>query len=344
MNIILCHTGSRRRLTALCGALVLALVIPCGCSQLTDPNVPEPLRPRVEPVHGGDYLLYRPSRYERRFTWPLIVACHGGVGDSANRRIRAWTQLAEQYGFLVIAPTLEGAGGWFAAKPEEQRTLQRRDEERILAAISHVRAGHSVSEDRIFIHGWSGGAHTALFTGLRHPELFRAVALSQPKFDEAFIADVAGVIDHHQPVYVNYSIEDAITGKHGKRCVDWLRSQHANLSDDTIGPVTQLDTERPIAFFRDTVRKTPWLVIDAEPSPGGSPLEVRLTLRASFEPQKCAWRFGDASQGIGADTVHAYEQSGAYDVEVTVDGPDGAPLTRRVRLTMPEMVLSRAGS
>ena len=335
--------ATRRRRTPSC-AITLALLIPCGCSQLVDPNVPEPLRPRVEPVHGGDYLLYRPSRYERRLSWPLIVACHGGVGDSPNRRLRAWTQLAEQYGFLVIAPTLEGPGGWFARKPEEQQALQRRDEERILAAINHVRAGHSVSEDRIFIHGWSAGAYSALFVGLRHPDLFRAVALSQPKFDEAYIADVGGTIDHHQPVYVNYSVEDGITGKHGRRCVDWLRAVRANLIEDNIGPVTHLDTERPIAFFRETVRKTPWLVIDAAAAPGGNPLEVRFTLRASFDPGKCAWRFGDASQGIAADTVHAYGESGTYDVEVTVDGPDGAPLNRRVRLTVPEMVLSRAGS
>ena len=56
-----------------------------GCSQLIDPNVPAPLRDLVEPVLGREYLLYRPSHYDREYDWPLIVVCHTSFPDSPNR-------------------------------------------------------------------------------------------------------------------------------------------------------------------------------------------------------------------------------------------------------------------
>ena len=74
-----------------------------GCSPYVDSRVPEPIRPVVEPVLGREYLLYRPSGYDKRLTWPLIVVCHGAFPDNPNRQIRVWTELAESDGFLVLA-------------------------------------------------------------------------------------------------------------------------------------------------------------------------------------------------------------------------------------------------
>src|SRR3990172_2443966 len=94
--------------TAICVHLLMICLPLTGCSEYTDPNVPEPIRPFVEPQFGGEYLLYRPSSYDRNKAWPLIVVCHSSFPDSPNRRIRAWTQLAESHGFLLVAPRLTG--------------------------------------------------------------------------------------------------------------------------------------------------------------------------------------------------------------------------------------------
>jgi hypothetical protein len=103
--------------------------------------------------------------------------------------LRAWTQLAERYGFLVVAPTLTSAAGWWSSGGAEQIARMRNDEDRILACVRHIRAGHSISDDRIFLHGYLGGAYAAMMTGLRHSDVFRAIALSQPRFDDPLLAE-----------------------------------------------------------------------------------------------------------------------------------------------------------
>ncbi len=313
-----------------------------GCSQYIDPNVPEPIRPYVEPEHGGTYLLYRPSAYDREKSWPLIVACHSSFPDTSNKRIRAWTQYAESYGFLVAVPELKGVKGGFAVKPGKQIARQRDDERHILAMIRQIRAGHNVSEDRIFIHGFSGGAYAALYTGLRHPEIFRALALSQPKCNEGYLGDVAAGIDRHQPVLVNYSVIDAITGKHARHCLDWLRTQGGNVLEDTHGAVLAADTKRPIAFFEEVLRKQPWIRIRAFRAAGRDPLQIQFKMQCSYQPTHFRWEFGDGEESAVAEPVHAFTSPGTYQVTVAVDGPTDGRHSRSVAITVPEALLGKA--
>lgn len=321
-----------------CVFLSICVFLP-GCSQFIDPNVPEPIRPYIEPEHGGTYLLYRPSAYEREKSWPLIVACHSSFPDTSNKRIRAWTQYAESYGFLVAVPELKGIRGSFPLKADKQIVHQRHDERHILAMIRQIRAGHNVSEDRIFIHGFSGGAYAALYTGLRHPEIFRAVALSQPKCNEGYLADVAEGIDRHQAVLVNYSVIDAITGKHARRCLDWLQAHGANVMEDAHGAVQPADTKRPIEFFEEVLRKQPWIRIRAFPAPGRDPLEIQFKLQCSYQPKHFRWEFGDGEESAVAEPVHAFATPGTYPVTVTVDGPKDGRHSRSVAITVPEALL-----
>src|SRR3972149_5461108 len=134
-------------------ALWISLSLP-GCSQYIGPNVPEPIRPFIEPQFGDEYLLYRPSSYDRNKAWPVIVVCHSTFPDSPNRRLRAWTELAESQGFLLVAPRLTGnKNSWISGAKKEKKPPD--DETHILAVIQHVRAAHNVSDDRILIHGFT---------------------------------------------------------------------------------------------------------------------------------------------------------------------------------------------
>jgi len=322
--------------------LSLCCVLVTGCSQYIDPNVPEPIRPYVEPEFGHEYLLYRPSAYNNDHAWPLVMVCHSSFPDSPNKRIRAWTRLAEQHGFLVAAPTLSGNRASWPPKAPKQIPLQRDDEKRILAVIRNIRAAHNVSNDRIFIHGWSGGAYAALHTGLRHPEIFRVITMSQPKFDESYLTDVDDAIDHYQPVLVHYDVADAITGKHARRCVNWLRSRSANLSEDSHGAVTAGQAGRPVEFFEEILRRVPWIRIRAFPAPGGDPMKIQFKLHCSYQPTTYHWKFGDGDESTTPEPVHVYASQGTYPVAVTIDGPDGTQQQRSVHLKIPEVALGGA--
>ncbi|MBU0719673.1 MAG: hypothetical protein KJ749_15625, partial [Planctomycetes bacterium] len=163
-------------------SLVLTLAI-AGCSQYIDPNVPEPIRPMVEPHGSQEYLLYQPSNYDRSLSWPLVIACPSSYPDSPDRQIRAWTALAESRGFLVAVPALASTKSTWSRQLAEHVARLRHDEAHILAMVQHIRGAYNVSEERIFIYGWAKGALPALRTGLRHPRLFRSVAVMRPKLD-----------------------------------------------------------------------------------------------------------------------------------------------------------------
>ena len=317
----------------------IVLCVAAGCSQLIDPNVPEPIRPMVEPLLGRPYLLYRPSGYDRDSGWPLIIVCHSSFPDSPNRQIREWTQLAESRGFLVAAPKLTGVASRFPSASDRQRSLQSEDERRIIATVQHVQAGHNISEDRIFIHGWSGGAYAALYAALRNPDRFRAVSLIQPRFDPDSFVDVGKIIDRHQPVLVHYNSGDALSGKHAARCVQWLRSHDADVRDDPLGPARRSDTPRAVEFFERVIRKDPWIRIRAFPRSTDNPFEMQFKLKCSLVPARYSWEFGDGEVSNEAEPIHIYVRPGTYRVTVTVDDADRHSQSRSIQLTVPQAFL-----
>lgn len=322
------------------GLLVTSLLTGSSCSQLIDPNVPEPLIPRIEPAQGREYLLYRPARYDADYRWPLVVVLHGGFPDSANSRIRAWTTLAESHGFLIVAPTLQSTRTLWSGKTEQQLDRLRRDEQQILSVIQHVRAGQNVSRDRIFVHGFGKGAMVALYAGLRHPDLFRAITVSRPKFDATMLAPTANLVDHHQPVLVHYDLSDVIFGHHAKDCTQWLRDRGANLTDDSHGKELSTNAERSVQFFKDLLRASSWYRIRAYASGKVNPLEIQFKLRFDQSPTDFQWEFGDGATSNQAEPVHTYQQPGVYRVVVTVTDQKRKRHRRSATLKVPEATLT----
>jgi len=334
--------SSRTKLGPTFTIAVVSIAFAGGCVSHIDPNVPEPILPFTEPEQRSDYLLYRPSSYDRNYEWPLIIACHSGFPDSPHQQIRDWTQLAEREGFLVAVPTLTGVRKSFAPNPEKQRLLQLEDEGRILAVIRHIQAGHSISDDRVFLYGFGGGAHAALFTGLRHPALFRAIALLQPAFNQGYLSTNDVHVSRYQPVYVNYNVTDSILGKHGKRCVEWLQHEHAETTDDPSGTAARDQVDRALVFFEDVIRRTAWMHVSVLPSAADNPLERRFQLRCTPKPTTIHWSFGDGDGSNVTEPMHVYADPGTYRVEVTATFPDRNTDTRSVSLTVPQGIVTPA--
>lgn len=321
-------------------ASLLACVNVVGCSQYVDPNVPEQILPFVEPELGREYLLYRPSSYDRQRAWPLVVVCHGGFPDSPGAQMRIWDVLAEEKGFLVVTPTIETTGGLFPPSVEKELPRFRKDEAHIMAALDHVRAGHTISPDRIFIHGAGGGAHVALRTGLTRPETFRAVSLFKPKFDEKYLADVARLISPWQPVFVRYDIGDSISGKHGSRSVAWLRTKSNHVFEDKTGLAQEEVGRRATSFYEGVLRSIPRILITAQP--GDDALEARFTVNASPQPHIYEWSFGDGETSPVARPIHRYPAEGTYRLTLTVTLPDGNSHARTVDIRIPGAIVSPA--
>ena len=311
-----------------------------GCSALIDPNVPERIQRHVEPLGEEPYLLYVPSSYDRTLSWPLVVVCHSSFSDSPNKQIRHWTEQAESRGFLVVAPKIRSTYRALGSSITDHISKLRRDERTVLNAIRHVQGAHHISEDRIFIHGWSGGAYAALYVGLKNPDVFRTVSLLQPRFDSGLNNDIARQIDPYQAVFINYSSSDAIFGKNASACVDWLRDHGANVVDDPFGPSRASSTERIVDFYEDNTRKHAWIRVHLVHADDENRLVVQFKARCSYKPLQYRWQFGDGDESPVAEPIHVYAKPGTYLVTLSIAGPKDRRDSRTFDVSVPQARLS----
>jgi len=318
------------------GSLAMLVVLIAGCPQYADPSVPNPIRQQVEPSHSGKYLVYTPTGYDGSQAVPLVILCHGTTPwDTPQRQIRDWVKIAENETFVVAAPFLKGTRGDLAPSASRQIKLQRDDERTILGVVRHVRAAHRIQPDRIFMSGWSAGNFAVLYTGLKHPELFRALAVLQGNFDEEYLTDLEGDVDPYQPIFVLYGTTDLLTGKQGKACVDWLYGQGAYVFDYRVSGPHRAHPRRAFDFFSRVVRQVPWLHLRWTTPELSDPFTVQLSAHGSFTPRVYDWDFGDGETSPIAAPIHTYTEPGQYTITLRAKTPDDRRIIRKLTLNIP---------
>lgn len=154
----------------LCWVLVgMALTVP-GCVVHQRQDTPVPAERRVEPRTDSSYYIYVPSYYTEGEDWPLVITLHGTIPyDTSDKQINEWKYLAEQKGFIVVAPSLRSSQGVGFAPSEADLDHDRRV---ILATLEEVSGQYNIDKDTVLLTGFSGGGFPLYETGLRHPEKF----------------------------------------------------------------------------------------------------------------------------------------------------------------------------
>jgi len=213
------------RLTFLLGCFAMLMVLP-GCPVNLN-RVPGDTDKLKDPQTGGEYYLYVPSWHNNDQKWPVIVTCQGTEPyDTAWSQIHEWRRLAEQFGILVVAPKLQASDSARTISPEDQIRRQRHDEQVILSTLQRTITSLNGDPNRVFLVGWSGGGYDVYYTGLRHPEIFRAIAVRMGLFDEKFLPDVKNRIDVHQPVFIFLAAEDfPVINTQCRKAHQWLLDQ-----------------------------------------------------------------------------------------------------------------------
>ncbi len=132
-------------------------------------DYPGPQR-RTVTVGGSSftYDLYVPTSYRPETPWPLLCLFHGQGGDGASIR-DFWQPTAEREGFLLLATSATGSsGGW----------VPSRDAPRFEAALNDALDAYAVDQKRIYVWGFSAGAHFVHAIALLNSDLFAAYAVS----------------------------------------------------------------------------------------------------------------------------------------------------------------------
>ena len=148
---------------------------------------------------------------------PLVVVLHGctQTPDGYNRSA-AWSDAAEEYGFVLLFPEQQRANNpnlcfnWF--QPEDTRRGAG-EALSIREMIEHVVVSHGMDQGRIFITGLSAGGAMAQVMLATYPELFHSGAI------------IGGL-----PYGVANSVDEAFQRMHGRNAPSTTQLRSALLT------------------------------------------------------------------------------------------------------------------
>ena len=183
-----------------------------GCPVWQDQDTPVEQFRSVEPETGRAYWIYVPSYYKADQSWPLVVTLHGTyVWESYERQIKEWKKLAEEEGFIVVAPKLRAASvqGILPVAHDTRMAALRDDETMILALINSLSDAYNIDNQAVMITGFSGGGLPAYYAALNNPTRFHMLILRScnsdiKQFEEVTLTDEAKKL----PIYIYWGKDD----------------------------------------------------------------------------------------------------------------------------------------
>lgn len=182
------------RQLALIGAVVLFVARFAVAGEPSKKDLPKPALGKIEKrtydfKEAGkamEYAIYVPTKYDKAKKWPLIVALHGLFSTPQQiMRYQGLTDLAEKNGCIVVAPMGYNTSGWYgAAPPFKGKTvppnLHELSEKDVMNVLDIVRKDFAIDADRIYLMGHSMGGGGTWHLGIKHPDLWAALAPIAP--------------------------------------------------------------------------------------------------------------------------------------------------------------------
>ncbi len=132
------------------------------------------------------YSLYVPKGYDKAKKYPLMVALHG-LGSSHWQIIRypGLTRLAEEHGYIVVAPMGYNSSGWYGSRGQSSRrsnppNLGELSEKDVMNVLQIVRDEFSIDNKRIYLMGHSMGGGGTWHLGMKYPKIWAGLAPLAP--------------------------------------------------------------------------------------------------------------------------------------------------------------------
>lgn len=183
--------SSNKVSTSLLAALAVLALAAGGCPVTQPQDTPVPEMLLREPGSNTKYYLYVPSNYDPARAWPMMVTLHGSyLWDGPQRQVKEWKHLAEQRGFVVVAPFLKSTQGTLPAFTHLRKNDLAEDEQNVLAIMEDIRKRYCIDEKSVMISGYSAGGFPLHYIALRNPQLFSVAVSRTANCDMKIVRDI----------------------------------------------------------------------------------------------------------------------------------------------------------
>jgi predicted esterase len=190
------------------------------------------------------YTLFIPTTYDPRKPTPLVVDLHGlSITPLQQILFDGTTDLAERYGFIVVAPMGFNTGGWWgstagrvvdtsALKPDKAHyTVGELSELDAMTLLKTIREKYTIDSDRIYLMGHSMGGAGTYYLGAKYNEIWAGLA---PISGANGIADQAAAERYKKiPVLLMHGDKDTIvppaTSRRAAMALQAVGAQHLYL-------------------------------------------------------------------------------------------------------------------
>jgi len=146
------------------------------------------------------YSLYVSSKVTKDKKAPLIVTLHGLGSTQTIMMTKAAVDLAEEGGYILVAPLGYNTGGWYgspviagpgrgngkgaapgaAAPPPPPANLAELSEKDTMNVVGMVRKEFNVDDKRIYLMGHSMGGAGTLYLGSKYASMWAAIGAEAP--------------------------------------------------------------------------------------------------------------------------------------------------------------------
>ena len=182
-----------------------------------------------------EYALYVPTSYDRSSPSPLIVALHGLGSNSAQIiRYAGFTDLAEEHGYIVVAPMGYNSRGWYGSRGTGQAPSRRRgrggaaaqsdpenlgelSEKDVMNVLELIQESYEIDEDRIYLLGHSMGGGGTWHIGTKFPTIWAGLAPIAPAIYSS--ADALEKITHIAVIVVQGDNDNLVPVEGARRWV-----------------------------------------------------------------------------------------------------------------------------
>lgn len=114
----------------------------------------------------GKYYIYVPTSYSPSTPIPVLYSQHG-AGGNGYQMVALWKNLAQSEGFIVVGQNSQSTGWNFSSDISVFQKIKQQ-----------VEQDYNIHLKKIYLHGFSAGAHWGLVYGLYKSNEFAAMALA----------------------------------------------------------------------------------------------------------------------------------------------------------------------